>query len=434
MNAENFHEYLKNPSLLYQANYQELKSLVVQYPYSSNLRLLVLLKSLIDNHKDFDRNLVLASMYGIDRAKLKEHVNNYERSKEQAENVVITEDYLELKDLSEVEDLPEKEVGEPLQAMEQPLDVEEMFMPEEPTSPTVELADLEDEADFLEDIPLTQIDEKKSTPNQPPLLSLEDLMSDDFSLEEEEDFDEEAENKEQNTQEENEEEDDVDAIFDTNSPDEDQQDEFDKIVEKAIQNARDKLLEKGKFLNLIDDAAAMAGFSDQLLSGTANTEEPEEATTTPDTRAEEAQEKEEPNQEERHSTEDAGKEHDDDMPQEQSAEEETLSPTPTPNFSSWLQQLQPPQVSHEPPAVVSKAQETPEAGNEKEEKTVADEAKELAAKSVVENFDIGTETLAAILEEQGHYQKAIAIYERLMLKYPEKKAFFAAKIEELKSK
>ncbi|PSJ71368.1 hypothetical protein C7N43_39675 [Sphingobacteriales bacterium UPWRP_1] len=45
-----------------------------------------------------------------------------------------------------------------------------------------------------------------------------------------------------------------------------------------------------------------------------------------------------------------------------------------------------------------------------------------------------TETIARIFVRQENYAKAIAIYERLCLKYPEKNAYFAAKIEELKNK
>ena len=44
-----------------------------------------------------------------------------------------------------------------------------------------------------------------------------------------------------------------------------------------------------------------------------------------------------------------------------------------------------------------------------------------------------SETLAKILEKQGHYDQAIAMYEKLGLKYPEKSRFFADRIEKLRS-
>jgi hypothetical protein len=53
-----------------------------------------------------------------------------------------------------------------------------------------------------------------------------------------------------------------------------------------------------------------------------------------------------------------------------------------------------------------------------------------AVKSVLQsNVSIATETLASIYEKQGLYDKAIEIYQRLSLAVPEKSPFFAQKIE-----
>ena len=49
-----------------------------------------------------------------------------------------------------------------------------------------------------------------------------------------------------------------------------------------------------------------------------------------------------------------------------------------------------------------------------------------------EDFDIYTETLAQIYAEQGYYEQAKNIYSKLILAYPEKSAYFAALIQNLK--
>jgi len=56
----------------------------------------------------------------------------------------------------------------------------------------------------------------------------------------------------------------------------------------------------------------------------------------------------------------------------------------------------------------------------------------MAKKSVQESDEFVTETLARIYAKQGNHHKAIRAYQKLSLKFPEKTAYFAALIEELK--
>ena len=61
----------------------------------------------------------------------------------------------------------------------------------------------------------------------------------------------------------------------------------------------------------------------------------------------------------------------------------------------------------------------------------ADEIVDISAKSLQENEDLMTETLANIYIKQQHFFKAIDIFDRLRLKYPEKNLYFARRIKEL---
>lgn len=57
---------------------------------------------------------------------------------------------------------------------------------------------------------------------------------------------------------------------------------------------------------------------------------------------------------------------------------------------------------------------------------------DIAEKSISENDEIITETLANIFIQQKKYDKAIDAFEKLSLKFPEKSSYFAARIEKVK--
>ncbi len=52
-------------------------------------------------------------------------------------------------------------------------------------------------------------------------------------------------------------------------------------------------------------------------------------------------------------------------------------------------------------------------------------------KSVTENEELVTDSLASIYLQQKNYDKALAAYKKLSLKYPEKSIYFATQIEEI---
>lgn len=54
-------------------------------------------------------------------------------------------------------------------------------------------------------------------------------------------------------------------------------------------------------------------------------------------------------------------------------------------------------------------------------------------KSLRSNESLGTETLAVILEQQGYYDRALAIYKNLLAQNPEKSSNFAPRIKHLES-
>lgn len=125
-----------------------------------------------------------------------------------------------------------------------------------------------------------------------------------------------------------------------------------------------------------------------------------------------------------------------------------LEPEPAPipvyqEFSSWISAFQPPALKKSErkkatptvaqtitPVSVQTEPDIPETAEESPKNQGI--AQQLAEKSVTENQDVVSETLAKLYAKQGYRDKAAQMYARLALLFPEKSPYFAAEIEKLK--
>lgn len=133
------------------------------------------------------------------------------------------------------------------------------------------------------------------------------------------------------------------------------------------------------------------------------------------------------------------------LPEHESPEPESTPPPvldaqPYLTYLDWFSQFRPPLLER---AVVPAVADVEEPNLEVPEPEKVEEkippapktagiAQQLAERSVAENQDVISETLAKLYAKQGYRDKAAQMYARLALLFPEKSPYFAAEIEKLK--
>ena len=406
MNAESFVQYVQQLSRLYQLPYEELKSLSMQYPYFQNLHLLLALKSKLEDHPDYRRNLAKASAYSVDRAQLYRTLTKLEKLALE-NNFLMHEEVLELQEITKLEEkLKDLEI---LPEQAETLPIVNRFadpLPEVPTSPMTPeeppLAIPTEKDQIAAPTPSleTSIQETPSTAVHQHKNIVADVVAMSSYLE----------------------------IFHQNS-------QIPKPVVSApatiaVPNVIETAVPHSETIvdtKLIHDAVALS----TLITDFYPEEEitvlpPTPASTRPQAQAAPAAQELNAELLEKAKSLKAHL---------KKIKNKKPKPMPKKSFSTWIEQFQPAHVKPRLGDLMeAKKKEKINLISSKSDPTriQGDNLNFFAQRSILENREMATETLAEILVAQMQYQKAIKVYERLILIFPEKSAFFADKIENLK--
>lgn len=318
MNAESFSTYLDQPAKLYQLPYQEIKNLVAEYPYSANLRRLLLLKSKIEQDPKFEQYLHDLASSTLDRRHLYEFVTR--EIPQLLELDTEPEERLELHDLTQMREKDKIPVIQEEQEEERPT---------VPISAAVPL-EIEEPADELDSFPEVEALEP-TVPLEPSLEASAPPAAPEAAAPEEEEA---------------------------------------PVQEEAHTQPEEEVAEIAPIPPYrVSTALLTTLISGSLLAGA------------------------------------------------------KISPQPKTKFSSWQEHRS--KSGRDWKALRKRS---------KSSQIKPPKAKEVAKQSVQDPANLASETLARLLVRQGQYRKAIKIYQRLSLLYPEKSRYFAATIEELKQK
>ena len=100
MTATDFLRHLEQPRLLYKLPLTELQQLAARFPYSANLRLLLLLKSHLDGHPEEANYLARCAASSFDRANIYDILRELDVASDEAPE--LEGDVLELRELDEL--------------------------------------------------------------------------------------------------------------------------------------------------------------------------------------------------------------------------------------------------------------------------------------------------------------------------------------------
>lgn len=334
MNRQTFNEYLEQPSKLYQLSLTELQGLVLEYPYSANLRQLLLLKAKLESHPHAADMLQQAAARTFDRGHLYDLLQELERDGLES---LGQQEKLELQDLDklEFELMPASTVAETESPLASSSDIYPIDEPALPNYPEQEVAvENYEEEKIAEDD-----DDDEIGPNDLPEPTVTSV-------------DEELE---------------VGDIIDLSPVKKTDLSTHAKAV--AVEQARSK-----PYLHDLSDAAAISDI--------------------------------------------VARWHSDIVPPAPAPLEQFTSSAPR-RASRLADRLK----KHKQLQLAQLDRPEPE-----------DQVEEIARQSVAAQREVASETLAQLLERQGQYGKAIKMYQRLSLLYPEKKPIFAGLIKNLKEK
>lgn len=447
MTAESLIYYLQNPQQLYDISYQEIENLVAQYPYCQNLRYLLVQKSKIEERKEYPKHLQLAATYSINRSLLHHQLFRNPIQISVTDNSVgINEDYLELKELDKLEEDLEAnfELEEEATLMAETNDT--IINSVEP-SPFDNKVEPEKEIVFEVETPIIEEDilpEAQSTPDTLIDRILNEFLPEDkVQLETSEDkiitFEDFIEEENEKTSKEELGEKASDSPNEeplTDRPFEEEIIEENAISDWAIEPNTQPIEEQ---LELENNELILEKEEEELIELIENQETKDILVEFESEEIEEIREEEIPlfikentdkgTQEELENTPKSKLSFNSWLDFYNTNEDKTLvtefnTPIPIPEKNT-------PDRNKQIKKLLKVNKKKKKKKQRKKEKSKKEVSQELASKSILESEEIISQTLADLLAAQGYSEKAIKMYERLSLIFPEKSAFFAQKIKEL---